>query len=80
MKIRTSLRSVAGLAAGLAAAAAQAHPGHGLSTPESLLHVLESEHVVPLLLVLGVGYAVVALRALRRRAGERKDRHTRQDR
>jgi len=71
------LRAAAGVAALAAAGLAQAHPGHGLAAADSLMHVLESEHVAPLLLALGVGYAAVALRALLRRG---KDRQTRQDR
>jgi hypothetical protein len=78
MKIRTSLRVAAGLAAGLAAAAVQAHPGHGLSAPSSLMHVLEADHVVPLLAGLALGWGVVLLRAIRRRRSD--DRKPRQDR
>ena len=55
------------MAALLAAAVAQAHPGHGLTAPDNLMHVLEADHVVPMLLALAVGYAVVLVRSIRRR-------------
>ena len=72
------LRAAAGLAALLGAAAAQAHPGHGLTAPDNLMHVLEAEHVVPMLAALAVGYLVVLMRAIRRR--RRADRTERADR
>ena len=73
-KLPSTLRAAAGLAALAAASAATAHPGHGLTAPDNLLHVLEAEHVVGLLAALAVGYGVVLLRASRRRG---KDRDTR---
>ncbi len=78
MKNRSPSRIAAGLAAGLAAALAQAHPGHGLTAPDSLMHVLESAHLLPMLAALGLGWGVVRLRAIRRRrADERKPRQDR---
>jgi membrane protease YdiL (CAAX protease family) len=74
MKLQSTLRAVAGLAALVAAGAAAAHPGHGLSAPDSLLHALEAEHVVGLLAVLAVGYGVVLVRAIRRRRADRAER------
>ena len=78
MTLQRTIRSAAGLAALLAAAAAQAHPGHGLTAPDNLMHVLEADHVVPMLLALAVGYAVVLVRSIRRR--RRSDRAERADR
>ena len=72
------IRAAAGVAALLAAAAAQAHPGHGLTAPDNLMHVLEADHVVPMLLALAVGDAVVLVRSIRRR--RRTDRAERADR
>ena len=73
---RPSLRATLAVAL-CAAGAAQAHPGHGINAADSLLHLLEAEHVLPLLAVLAIGYAVVRQRA-RRRADER-DRRDRSD-
>lgn len=72
--LHSTLRAVAGLAALVAAGAAAAHPGHGLSAPDSLLHALEAEHVVGLLAVLAVGYGAVLVRAIRRRRSDRAER------
>jgi hypothetical protein len=75
MTTQRTIRAAAGVAALLAAAAAQAHPGHGLTAPDNLMHVLEAEHVVPMLAALAVGYAVVLVRAiLRRRRSDRAER------
>jgi hypothetical protein len=70
-----NLRAGAGLAALAATGLAQAHSGHGHTEAHDLLHVLEAEHVVPLLLALAA--AVLVLRAIRRRG---KRRPTRDDR
>ena len=78
MTTQRTIRAAAAVAALLAAAAAQAHPGHGLSAPDNLMHVLEADHVLPMLAALAVGYAVVLLRAIRRR--RRSDRAERADR
>ena len=78
MTPQRTIRAAAALAALLAAAAARAHPGHGLSAPDNLMHVLEAEHVLPMLLALAVGYAVVLVRAVRRR--RRSDRAERGER
>jgi len=78
MTTQRMIRAAAAVAALLAAAAAQAHPGHGLTAPDNLMHVLEAEHVVPMLLALAVGYAVVLVRAIRRR--RRSDRTEQADR
>jgi len=59
----------------LACAAAQAHPGHGINDADSLLHLLEAEHVLPLLAAAAVGWAVVRRRARRRRDDERRNEH-----
>jgi hypothetical protein len=67
MTTQRTIRAAAAVAALLAAAAAQAHPGHGLTAPDNLMHVLEADHVVPMLLALAVGYAVVLVRSIRRR-------------
>jgi len=67
MTHQRTIRAAAGVAALLAAAVAQAHPGHGLTAPDNLMHVLEADHVVPMLLALAVGYAVVLVRSIRRR-------------
>ncbi len=75
MKLQSTLRAAAGLAALAAGTAAMAHPGHGLSAPDSLLHVLEAEHVVGLLAVLAVGYGAVLVRAIRRRRADRDSRN-----
>ena len=71
--LQSIFRSAAGLAALAGSTAAMAHPGHGLSAPDSLLHALEAEHVVGLLAVLAVGYGVVQVRAIRRRRADRTD-------
>lgn len=71
----TFLRVGAGLAAFAATGLAHAHSGHGHTEAHDLMHVLESEHVVPVLLALAA--AVLVLRAIRRRG---KRRQTRQDR
>jgi hypothetical protein len=76
-KLPSTLRVAAGLAALVAAGAAAAHPGHGLSAPDSLLHALEAEHVVGLLAVLAVGYGAVLLRAIRRRRVDGVERGSR---
>ena len=78
MKLQSTLRAAAGFAAFAAGSAALAHPGHGLTAPDNLMHVLEAEHVVGLLAALAVGYGVVLLRAIRRR--RRTDREDRADR
>ncbi|WP_341893011.1 hypothetical protein [Variovorax sp. YR752] len=78
MTTQRFLRAAAGLAALVAGSAAMAHPGHGLTAPDNLMHVLEAEHVVGLLAALAVGYGVVLLRAIRRR--RRADREDRADR
>ena len=78
MKLQSTLRAAAGLAVLAASGAALAHPGHGLSAPDNLMHVLEAEHVIGLLAALAVGYGVVLLRAIRRR--RRSDREDRTDR
>ena len=75
MTTQRTIRAAAGLAALFAAAAAQAHPGHGLTAPDNLMHVLEADHVVPMLAALAVGYLVVLVRAVRRR--RRADRSER---
>jgi len=77
MTHQRTIRAAAGVAALLAAAVAQAHPGHGLTAPDNLMHVLEADHVVPMLLALAVGYAVVLVRSIRRR--RRADRAERAD-
>lgn len=74
MKLQSILRCAAGLAALAGSTAVLAHPGHGLSAPDSLLHVLEAEHVVGLLAVLAVGYGAVLVRAIRRRGADRAER------
>jgi hypothetical protein len=74
MKLQSTLRAAAGLAAIVAGSAALAHPGHGLTAPDNLMHALEAEHVVALLAVLAVGYGVVLLRAIRRRRSDRAER------
>ena len=78
MKLQSTLRTIAGLAALAAGSAALAHPGHGLSAPDNLMHVLEAEHVLGLLAALAIGYGVVLLRAIHRR--RRPDREDRADR
>jgi hypothetical protein len=77
MKLHSTMRAVAGITTLLAAAAVQAHPGHGLSAPTSLMHALESEHLLPLLALLAIGYGVVLVRAIRRRRTDA--RKTKQD-
>lgn len=74
MKLQSILRCAAALAALAGSTAVLAHPGHGLSAPDSLLHVLEAEHVVGLLAALAVGYGAVLVRAIRRRRSERAER------
>ncbi|WP_298828653.1 hypothetical protein [uncultured Piscinibacter sp.] len=74
MRLQRVTRAAAGLSALLTAATAQAHPGHGLSAPDQLMHVLEAEHVVGLLAAMAVGYGAVLLRALRGRRSDRADR------
>lgn len=74
MTTQRFLRAAAGLAALVAGSAALAHPGHGLSAPDNLMHVLEAEHVVGLLVALAIGYGVVLLRAIRRRRSDRAER------
>lgn len=74
IKLPSTLRAAAGFAALVAASAATAHPGHGLTAPDNLMHVLEAEHVVGLLAALAVGYGVVLLRAIGRRRRDREDR------
>ncbi len=62
----------------LAAAAAQAHPGHGLVPSESLLHVLEPQHVLPLLAGVALVWGLLRLRARKRRdEAARKTKHER---
>lgn len=67
-------RAATALAALTAAGWAQAHPGHGHTETHDLMHVLEAEHVVPVL--LAVVAVVLVRRVIRRRA---KRDQTRQD-
>jgi len=69
------LRAGTTLAALAAGGLAQAHSGHGHTEAHDLMHVLEAQHVVPMLLALAA--AVLVLRAIRRRG---KRRQTRRDR
>ena len=76
MKIPSAFFRVGtGLAAFAASGLARAHSGHGHTEAHELMHVLESEHVVPVLLALAA--AVLVLRVIRHRG---KRRQTRQDR
>jgi len=76
MTTQRTIRAAAGLAALLAAAVAQAHPGHGLTAPDNLMHVLEADHVVPMLLALAVGYAVVLVHSIQHQQHTNQTKHT----
>jgi len=80
MKTHHVVRLLAALGLASAAAGAFAHPGHGLAAADSLMHVLEAEHVLPLLALAAAGYAFVSLRARRQRRdeGRRDDAQDRQ--
>ena len=69
------LRAGAALAALTATGLSRAHSGHGHTEAHELMHVLEAEHVVPVLLALAA--AVLVLRAIRRRGKRRQTRHDR---
>ena len=74
MKTHHLVRLLAALGLACAAAGAFAHAGHGLAAADSPMHVLEAEHVLPLLALAAVGYAFVAARARRRRRDEEQRR------
>ncbi len=63
MKLDTILRGLAAPALAGLAGSAFAHPGHGLTAADSLLHMLEGEHLLPMLVLLVFGVAFVGLRA-----------------
>lgn len=81
MKIHHVVRLLAALGLACAAAGAFAHPGHGLAAADSPQHVLEAEHVLPLLALAAAGYAFVASRERRRRRrhDEQQQRRDAQD-
>ncbi len=74
MKTHHLVRLLAALGLAGAAAGAFAHAGHGLAAADSPMHVLEAEHVLPLLALAAAGYAFVAARARRRRRDEQQRR------
>ncbi|HNK18542.1 MAG TPA: hypothetical protein PLG92_09230 [Piscinibacter sp.] len=74
MKTHHLVRLLAALGLACAAAGAFAHAGHGLAAADSPMHVLEAEHVLPLLALAAAGYAFVAARARRRRRDEEQRR------
>ena len=74
MKTHHLVRLLAALGLACAAAGAFAHAGHGLAAADSPMHVLEAEHVLPLLVLAAAGYAFVAARARRRRRDEEQRR------
>ena len=74
MKTHHVVRFLAALGLACAAAGAFAHAGHGLAAADSPMHVLEAEHVLPLLALAAAGYAFVAARARRRRRDEEQRR------
>lgn len=74
MKTHHVVRFLAALGLACAAAGAFAHAGHGLAAADSPMHVLEAEHVLPLLALAAAGYAFVAARARRRRRDEQQRR------
>ena len=74
MKTHHLVRLLAALVLACAAAGAFAHAGHGLAAADSPMHVLEAEHVLPLLALAAAGYAFVAARARRRRRDEEQRR------
>ncbi len=74
MKLDTILRGLAAPALAGLAGSAFAHPGHGLTAADSLMHMLEGEHLLPMLALLVFGVAFVGLRArLRGRDAGRRD-------
>ncbi|WP_374370301.1 hypothetical protein [Piscinibacter sp.] len=79
MKTHHLVRLLAALGLACAAAGAFAHAGHGLAAADSPMHVLEAEHVLPLLALAAAGYAFVAARARRRRRDEQQQRRDAQD-
>ena len=74
MKTHHLVRLLAALGLACAAAGAFAHAGHGLAAADRPMHVLEAEHVLPLLALAAAGYAFVAARARRRRRDEEQRR------
>ena len=62
---RRMINAGSALAFVVAGGSAFAHPGHGVTPPDSLTHWLEPVHFVPVVLV-GLGVAVFAWRRARR--------------
>ena len=74
MKTHHLVRLLAALGLACAAAGAVAPAGHRRAAADSPMHVLEAEHVLPLLALAAAGYAFVAARARRRRRDEEQRR------
>lgn len=67
------IRSLPVLAIMIGTTTAVAHPGHGVTDPQTITHqVTEPVHAIPWMLLIGIGVTLAATAALiwKRRAGQ----------